>query len=175
MNQKIVPHTILLIGLVLLTSCTTNATVETNAETVVSTAAEIADFDLPAGYYTDFSTSLMGYTIASFRPDDEHSHLYFIQFEKEVDGENLAQMLDKLLPGTSDPQTRMTVIETRPIILRGQEVTLVTSEGISSDGETYRQMTVAFQGKGGPALLVLSEPASRWDQETVDTFLASIQ
>lgn len=158
-----------------LLACVPTTSNNKDAEEVSSVAATIADFDLPAGYQADFSLHLMGYTVASFRPDDEHSHLYLIQSDKEDDGEKLTQMLDELAPGASDPQTRMTVIETRPATVRGQEVTLVTSEGISSDGESYRQVTAAFQGKGGPALLVLSEPVSQWNQETVDAFLASIQ
>jgi hypothetical protein len=158
-----------------LSACIPDDSINKDSEQVSSAAATIADFDLPVGYQADFSASLMGYTFASFRPDDEHSHLYFIQSEKETDGEKLAQMLDELVPGASDPQTRMTVIETRPATIREQQVTLVISEGVSSDGETYRQVTAAFQGKGGPALLVLSEPVSRWNQETVDAFLTSIQ
>jgi hypothetical protein len=35
-------------------------------------------------------------------------------------------------------------------------------------------VTVAFQGSG-PALLVISEPVTRWSQETVETFIAFIR
>jgi hypothetical protein len=59
--------------------------------------------------------------------------------------------------------------------VRGQETTLVINEGVNSEGVTYRWVTAAFQGKGGPALLVISEPVTRWSQETVETFIASIR
>jgi hypothetical protein len=36
-------------------------------------------------------------------------------------------------------------------------------------------VTAAFQGKGGLALLVISEPVTRWSQETVEPFIASIR
>ncbi|MDD5467574.1 MAG: hypothetical protein PHS96_07190 [Anaerolineales bacterium] len=150
------------------------ASVVTETNLVTQAASRIADFDLPAGYNAEFSASLSGYTAASFRPDNGNSHLYLIQSEKGADGEKLTQMLAQLAPGSTDPQTRMTVIETRPITVRGQEATLIISEGVNSEGETYRQVTVAFQGKGGPALLVLSEPVESWNQESVDAFLASI-
>jgi hypothetical protein len=52
---------------------------------------------------------------------------------------------------------------------------VVVSEGVNSENVSYRQITVGFQGKGGPALLVLSETVEGWDQTVVDTFLASIQ
>ena len=144
--------------MILLIACGASITLNTDSESVASTAAEIADFELPAGYHADFSASLLGYNAAAFHPGDGHSHLYLIQSKNESDGEKLAQMLGELVPGASDQQTRMTVIETRPVTVREQDVTLVISDGVNSEGETYRQAAVPFQGKGGPALLVLSEP-----------------
>lgn len=158
----------------LLTACGVNATINTNAGKVASVAAEIADFDLPAGYNPEFSANLEGYTLVSYNPNDGHSHLYLIQSEKEADSVKLASMVGQIAPGSYDPQTRMTIIETRPIIVREQEVTIYISEGITSEGETYRQMMLAFQGNGGPALVMLSEPVVRWNQEKVDAFVASI-
>jgi len=171
MNIKIVLPAIVLI---LLAACTANHAVETADDQIANAAAEIADFDLPAGYSPEISASLQGYTLVSYNPGDGHSHLYLIQSEKEADGEKLASMVEQIAPGSYDPQTRMTVIETRPVTVREQEVTLVISEGLTSEGETYRQVTVAFQGKGGPALVMLSEPVTSWDQQTVDAFIASI-
>jgi len=158
----------------LLSACGINTAINTNTDKVVSVAAEIADFDLPAGYQPEFSASLEGYTLVSYNPGDGHSHLYLIQSEKESDGEKLVSMIDQIAPGSNDPQTRMTVIETRLVTMREQEVTLVISEGVTSEGETYRQIMVAFHGKGGPALVTLSEPVERWNQESVDAFIASI-
>jgi hypothetical protein len=68
----------------------------------------------------------------------------------------------------------LTVVESYPATVRGQETTLVVNEGVNSEGVSYRQVTVAFQGSG-PALLVISEPVTRWSQETVETFIASIR
>ncbi|MEO8356657.1 MAG: hypothetical protein ABI621_12135 [Chloroflexota bacterium] len=161
--------------IVLLSACTANSAVETADDQITNAAAGIADFDLPADYRPEFSASLEGYTFVSYNPADNHSHLYLIQSEKESDGERLASAVEQIAPGSYDPQTRMTIIETRPVTVRGQEVTLVISEGDTSEGEIYRQVTVAFQGKGGPALLVLSEPVTSWDQDKVDAFIASIQ
>jgi hypothetical protein len=159
----------------LLSACGTNTTINTDTDKVVSVAAEIADFDLPAGYQPEFSASLEGYILVSYNPGDGHSHLYLIQSEKESDGEKLVSMVEQIAPGSYDPQTRMTIIETRPVTVREQEVTLVISEGVTSEGETYRQVMAAFQGKGGPALLVLSGPVTSWNQQSVDAFIASIQ
>jgi hypothetical protein len=169
-------RTILLCALmVLLTSlaaCTAGNAVSTDVEKVASVAAAIADVDLPIGYAPEFSASLRGYTVAAFNTGDGTSHLYLVQSENEADGEKLTQLLNELAPGTSDRQ--MTVTETRTAFVRGQATTLVIIEGVNSEGVPYRQATLAFQGKGGPALLVISEPVTRWNQETVDAFIASI-
>ena len=135
----------------------------------------IADFDLPAGYTADFSTSMLGYTVAAYKGPNDPSHLYLIQSEKESDGDELANMLAQLAPGSNDPNTRMTVIEKRPVTLRGQDATLIISEGVNSENVPYRQITAAFEGKGGPALLMFSETVDTWDQAAVDEFLSSIR
>lgn len=152
-------------------------TVETtdDPQHVTELASKIADFDLPAGYTSEFSAEMLGYTLAAYKGATDPSHLYLIQSKKESDGEELQRMLTQLAPGSSDTNTRMTVIENRTATVRGQEVAVVVSEGVNSENVSYRQMTVGFQGKGGPALLVLSETVESWDQASVDTFLASIQ
>ena len=88
---------------------------------------------------------------------------------------NSTDMLEQLAPGAYDPQTRMSIIETGPVTVRGQDATLVISEGVTSEGESYRQEAAAFQGQGGPALVVISGPVESWDQALVDAFLASIR
>ena len=117
---------------------------------------------------------MAGYKLAAYKGTSGPSHLYLIQSEKEADGKELENMLTQLAPGSSDPNTRLTVIENRPVTVREQEVTLVISDGVNHEGNTYRQATVAFQGKGGPALLVLSESMDRWNNEIIDALLASI-
>jgi hypothetical protein len=165
----------LLLILLSLTACGVNVSIKIDTTKVASAAAKIADFDLPSGYKPEFSAALDGYTMVSYTPSDGHSHLYLIQSEKESDHEKLAGMVEQLAPGSYDPQTRMTIIETRLVTVREQEVTLIISEGVTSEGETYCQVTVPFQGKGGPALVVLSEPVTSWNQQSVDAFIASIQ
>lgn len=158
----------------LVTACGVNAAINTDIDKVASATEEIVDFDLPAGYSPEFSGKLFSYTLVSYNPGDGQSHLYLIQTEKESDGDKLANMIGQIVPGPYDPQTRMTIIETRSITVREQEATMVISDGINSEGNPYRQIMVAFQGNGGPALITFSEPVTRWNQEKVDAFIASI-
>lgn len=160
--------------LAILSACgTVEAT--NDAQYVTKLASKIADFDLPADYLPEFSAEMAGYTLAAYKGASGPSHLYLIQSKNQSDGKELERMLTQLAPGSSDANTRMTVIENRTTTVRGQEVAVVVSEGVNSENISYRQITVDFQGKGGPALLVLSETVEGWDQAAVDTFLASIQ
>ncbi len=172
MKTKTLP---LILLALLLTACGVDVSLSTDATNVINAAAEIADFDLPAGYYADFSSDVMGYSVAAYTRGDGPSHIYLIQSDNESDSEKLAQVLDELVIGSGDPQTRMTVVETRSVMVRGQESTLVISDAVNSEGLSYRQAAVGFPGNGGPALLVLSESIENWDQATVDALISSIQ
>jgi hypothetical protein len=175
--KQITPMSLIIVSTIILAVLTACGTVEAtnDSQHVIKLASKIADFDPPQGYTAEFSAELAGYTLAAYKGTTGPSHLYVIQSENEADGEELTSMLTQMAPGSSDPNTRLTVIENRPVIIRGQESTLVISDGTNHEGEPYRQATVAFQGKGGPAMLVLSETAELWDQDAVDAFLQSIR
>ena len=173
--NKFLLVTIALILVATLPACASRIAIDADDEKISKAASDIADFSLPAGYSPEFTAQLAGYTTVAYNPGDGHSHLYLIQSEKETDKEELAATLANLIPGSSDRNTRLTVIENRAATVRGQTANVIVSDGINSEGGSYRQITVAFQGKGGPALLVLSEPIERWDDATMDTLLASIQ
>jgi len=175
--KQITQIMLVVVSAIMLAISSACGTVEATDESqhVTKLASKIADFDLPAGYTSEFSAEMLGYTIAAYKGTSGPSHLYLIQSAKESDGEELQRMLTQLAPGSSDPNTRMTVIENGIATVRGQEVAVVVSEGVNSENVSYRQITVGFQGKGGPALLMLSETVEGWDQAAVDTFLASIQ
>ncbi|MGD8406229.1 MAG: hypothetical protein PVJ21_21415 [Anaerolineales bacterium] len=159
----------------LLTACGMGVTLNTSTDKVTSTASEIVDFDLPDGYKPEFTASLNGYTVVSYTPGDGASHLYLIQSQDAADADKLAQATQDIIPGERDPESRMTVFETRPVNVRGEETTLVLSEGSNGDDESYRQAMVSFKGNGGPALIVYSTPLVDWNIETVNTLLASIR
>lgn len=66
------------------------------------------------------------------------------------------------------------VVERQPCQVRGQETTLVVSEGVSHDGQRYRSASALFEGNDGLALVNISGPANTWDQAMVDTFIESL-
>jgi hypothetical protein len=160
--------------LAILSACGPARAIDEN-QNVADIASKIADFDVPVGYTPELGAHLLGYSLASYKGTTGPSHLYVVQSENESDEAELQKMLEQMAPGSSDRNTRMTVVENRAATVRGQETAVVISEGTNSDNVTYRQATVAFQGKGGPALLVFSESVELWDQDALDAFLQSIQ
>jgi hypothetical protein len=144
-------------------------------EVAIAEAADtIASFTLPDGYHAEFTASGMGYTAVSYNPGDDQSHLYLLQSENEGDAEKLNEVLAEVAPGAYDPQTRLTVLETRSIVVRGAEAKLLISEGVNGEGAAYRQAALTFTGRGGPALLVLIAAAEDWSPDLVDTLIGSI-
>jgi hypothetical protein len=67
----------------------------------------------------------------------------------------------------------MSVVEEVPVIIQDQETMLSISEGETSDGVSYRMVSANFQGRSGPALLMIAGPLDEWDQEMVDSFISS--
>jgi hypothetical protein len=165
---------ILGIGLLvlLLVGCGKNNTPEAR---VTRAAAKIAEFDLPKGYKADFAADLLAYSVVAYAPTEGRGHLYLIQSEREEDGRRLDSALGGMLPGNYDVRSRMKVLERRPISVRGHETTLIITEGVNSNGDTYRQAVASFPGKGGPALVVMSELIDGWDEAVVEEFIASLR
>lgn len=175
MKIKTIP---LMILSLILSACMTVNVRDNTARQVANNAAKIADFDLPAGYSPEFSIHVQGYTVAGYSGEKGFGYLYLVQSENEADRKKLANMLYQVAFGSEDPLDEFSVIETQPVTIRGQSSTLVISEGViltNSEGKTYHQAMVAFDGKGGPALLILLEPSAVWDVDTINALIASIR
>ncbi len=173
--NKILLAAITVLIAVTLFACVPGLSTENKSRDVSQTASQLADFSLPSGYAPEFAGKIGNYTAVSYNPGDGHSHLYLIQSQDAKDREELSKMLTSLVPGSVDWRARMKVFENRTVTMRGQAATVVISDGVNSEGQSYRQVTAGFQGKGGPALLVIEEPLTRWDQATVDAFIASFK
>lgn len=172
--KQIMLSVICTIMLAILAACGTVAA-SNESQQVLDAASNIADFDVPADFTPQFTASASGYTLAAYKGPSSPGHLFLIQSDNQADGSELEKMLKELAPGSSSPSTHTTVIENRTATVRGQEVNVIISEGMNSENVSYRQLTVGFQGKGGPAMLVFSDSEERWDSGTVDALLASIQ
>lgn len=156
------------------------AAADTRPDQIAAVGAGIADYTLPAGYHQAFSFDLFSVAMIAANADSGHSHIYLAQLPPSVRIEQLAmdcqsdRGLRKNTYGTRDT-VRVKPVGQMERTVRGQTVTFVVSEGQNSAGEAYREMAGAFNGKNGPAALLISGTVAGWDQATFDGFIASIR
>ena len=74
-------------------------------------------------------------------------------------------------PGSRWFDSKMKTIDRIPVTIDGQDTTLTINEGQSADGESYRMASAEFQGRGGPAVLIIAGPADEWDMQMVDQLI----
>ncbi len=142
---------------------------------VAEAGSRIAEYDVPAGFDEGYSADLAGFSLVGYTGADERSHIYLFQAPADV----------IMAPADIELQFRTNVqqhagpwlmeVERCTCEIRGQQTTLVVSEGATHDDERYRTASALFDGKGGQALVNISMPSATWDQEMVDAFLASLR
>ena len=146
---------------------------------VASLLSEVAVITLPDGFGSPYGIHIADITSVGFASQSKNTHILITQFPQGtvVDTEEMLKLISSYSTNPDNPwdTSNTRVIEGRPVTIRGQDTYLEISEGTSSDGTTYRVATATFQGKGGPALLMIAGPLDEWDSEMVDTFIASIQ
>jgi hypothetical protein len=144
---------------------------------VTEIAWGIAEYDLPAGFEIGYAKQLAGFDLVTYTGLDEHSHVIFFQLPEGVHVD-LDELERQLRQATGDPAVhggQAKVVDRMPVTIRGQQTTLLVSEGTNSEGQAFRQVMAMFQGKQGQALVVFERPAVSWDQTEADTFIASIR
>ncbi|MBK8030746.1 MAG: hypothetical protein IPO91_07275 [Chloroflexi bacterium] len=146
----------------------------TDSHHVNDLAQHIANFDLPAGYEPDYAVELLGYTVVAYRGTDEYAHLSFLQAPPGVIPNDAA--LEGYIPDDR-AKTRWnepTLVRTEQRTIRDQVATLTVSDRTNSEGRRYRSLNLVFQGREGTALIVINQPVSSWDENQIETFIASI-
>jgi hypothetical protein len=153
--------------------------VSESPQVAVRVGSEIADFEIPEGFTSPYSVHFGDVSLVGYESQSGRSHILLAQFP-EGTSINVDEMLRQISEQRGDPhsiwyRTETTLIEERPVTIRGQETTLNIAEGISSDGTTYWSATATFQGSSGPALVMVASPIEEWDMEMVEAFVASIE
>ena len=140
---------------------------------------EIATITLPDGFGSPYGMHFGEITSVGFASQSKNTHLLLTQFPQGT-SVNTKEMFKLMTQYSLNPESRWnegrtTVIEEKPVVIRGEQTNLVVSEGTSSDGTQYRSAVVTFQGNKGPALLMIAGPVEEWDSQMVEDFIASIQ
>ncbi|NJC95753.1 MAG: hypothetical protein C3F07_08630 [Anaerolineales bacterium] len=153
--------------------------VSESPQVAVRVGAEIADYEVPEGFGSPYSIHFGDVTLIGYKSTSERSHLLLAQFP-EGTSVNLDEVLRIIREGANDPNsiwydTETEIVEQKPVTVRGQDVILTISEGMSSGGVEFRMATAKFEGRGGPALVMIAGPLDEWDAKMVEAFIESVQ
>lgn len=153
--------------------------VSEDPQEVLRVGAEIADFEIPEGFGSPYSVHFGDVTLIGYKSPSEKSQLLLAQFPQGT-SINLDEMLRIIRDGANDPNsiwynTETELVEQKPVTIRGDECMLSISEGTSRDGVEFRMATAKFEGRGGPSLVMIAGPLDEWNDEVVESFVASIQ
>ncbi|MGD8403628.1 MAG: hypothetical protein PVJ21_08200 [Anaerolineales bacterium] len=154
-------------------------TVSESPQEVVRVGGEIADYEVPEGFGSPVSLHIGDMTMIRYRTQDEMSYILLAQFPERT-SIDVEKMLELMEEGSGDPanvwySADTKIIEQKPIVICGQETTLNVSEGINIDRRDYRYATAKFEGRGGPALVMVATPVDEWDMEMVEDFILTIR
>ena len=147
---------------------------KTDVEQVAVISSSIAEYTVPAGFGNPYAVQAVGYSLVAYTGADGHSHIFLFQLPGDVRVDQ-AEIERQLRQATGSGDQPTDIVNLVPATVCGQDTTLVVSEGVSSAGQPFRQVSGMFSGKGGQALVVFETPVSTWNQAEVDAFIASIQ
>jgi hypothetical protein len=147
---------------------------------VAAIGSKIADFETPPGYSSEFGMSFMGFDLVGLTPGEPGSAavIFLMQIPgwANADQASMEQQLRQSIEQQFDNQEmQLETVDETTVTIRDQPVTMTIQEGTTAEGESVRQMTGVFQGKGGPVLLMILGDRENWNQATIDQFLASIR
>lgn len=153
----------------------------TNPDRIQAVGLQIADYDLPSGYNGMFAMNMMGVKMVAIGPSTVDADLMMIvlmQFSPrmQISREEMESQVEQALArqiGLGNADWVSLGQEER--MINGESVTMTVREGTTDYGEHLRQISGFFQGKGGPAMLIVTGESEAWDQATVDSFIASIR
>ena len=146
--------------------------------------ASITALTPPEDYHPQFGMTLRGMTTVTLVPDfgraEPDASMIFTVMQVDRADPDAAEARDDLaaeMAGTAGGRTaELDEIERRPIEVRGAPATLVVYEGPRrGDGTQLRKAVVAFEGDGGPALLVAAGPVAAWDEDALTALLRSLR
>ena len=124
--------------------------------------------------------SIMMYDLVMIGPEGPASNsmlIMLMQFNGDIGmtEEQMQQQVRQSFEQQSGQRgVQMTVVETREETIRGEQVSIIVSEG-SSEGVTMRQWMTVFTGNGGPTVMMIQGMTGDWDEDLLLDFIHSIR
>jgi hypothetical protein len=144
---------------------------------VATVAAEIADFNLPAGFSPKGGFHMLGFTMAMYTTSDNQSLITLIQTPTSatITDEDIQQMRDQSERQAGRQLQNFRILSTKDATIRGKPAKIIIQEGTTDNNVTIRQELVAFSGKSGTAMLMVMAPVDQWNQAAYDKMVKSIK
>lgn len=151
-----------------------------------SVAHEITEYELPAGYRELMGFNMMGAKMVMISSGDLAAStgggmpdsLLIMLMQAPGAADEAVTMREQMLARMGGQYgmggSKLQPVGTLDSVIRGQDVVLDVSEGVSGDGTEIRMLSGVFEGKGGQALLAVVAPVAAWDEAALNAFLASM-
>ena len=139
---------------------------------LASTASRITDFDIPPGYSLISGSQL--FNSLSVRIVDKSGNSIIRIIQEKTNLSSPDTYLRQSISPISYRDMRWEAVETRTIMVRGKSTTLTVYTGTKPDNTKYHAWACAFDGKGGPAKLVIIAPEAIWDEAAMQAFVDSM-
>jgi len=152
--------------------------VVTNEADVQSIASGIAEFTLPQDYHAEYGMRLAGMALVGYARDDGRGHILMLQAPATVNlsPEVMQRQLEQAARGQGYGEYgQLKAVGSKDVTIRDQQVHMIVSEGINSEGTPVRALSGMFTSRGGSTLLVIMGQTAAWDDAGVDAFIASIR
>jgi len=140
-------------------------------------ARAIAEFDLPQDCQVDsgFKMQDTSAVIYSCPSDGTSMALFQVQGNDATGEREMQQIVDAVTQKLNRTMQQVEVTRQEEVTVRGFPAQLIMSRGTDSEDTELGQMTLFFQGKGGPAVLMASSNLAVWDSAKMDQIVQSIQ
>jgi len=149
-----------------------------NPEKAAQSASEIVDFTPMIGFQPVSSLSILGYNMVIYSGGDQSPDVMILMQmpgNMEINDSTIQQMQKSMEQQSGRQMNNIKTIESRDLTIREKPARMIIQEGENENGTTVRQMMLAFQGKGGIAMLMYASDASAWDQAAVDQMVESVR
>lgn len=149
----------------------------TEPQDVDDTVSQIVDLELPPGVTPAMSMNLLGITMVGYTAPDNNTTIFLFQVPPNTDMpmEQFQEQIKRMAEQQTGERFNLEEIGSQTYTIRGQTTDLTIYEGTGNSGNTIRQMIGAFEGKGGPAWIIVSGPTSTWDQQLIDRFINAMR
>ena len=121
---------------------------------------------------------LLGFSVVAIQAGSSDQHVMMMQMPANSEMNQAAmeaqlrQAVERQSPGSP---SKMEVVGSQEVTVRGQRVSLTESKGTNPQGRSYRSLTGVFQGENGPVLLMVVGPINGWNDTGINQFLTSIR